>query len=133
MTSSTAFDAKTAAAAPDATAPDGSQVRLLCATERGSTALFTLPGGAVARAVMHRTVDEIWYVLSGEGRLWREFGGREEIIALAAGISATIPVGTRFQFRNDGASPLHILGVTMPPWPGDAEVLPAVGPWPANP
>ena len=130
MTSSTAFDAKTKAETPDAIAPDGSEVRLLCATKRGSTALFTLPPGAIARAVLHRTVEEIWYVIGGEGRLWREFGGGGEIIALAAGISATIPAGTRFQFRNDGATPLDIVGVTMPPWPGDGEVLPTDGLWP---
>lgn len=132
MTSSTDFDAKAAAAAPDAIAPDGSEVRLLCATGSGSMAMFTLPPGAVARAVLHRTVEEIWYVISGQGRLWREFGARDEIIALAAGISATIPAGTRFQFRNDGAAPLDIVGVTMPPWPGDGEALPTDGPWPTQ-
>lgn len=132
MMPSTAFDAKTKAVAPDAIAPDGSEVRLLCATGRASTAVFTLPPGAVARAVSHRTVEEIWYVIEGRGRLWRELDGREEIIALAAGISATIPVGARFQFRNDGVTPLHILGATMPPWPGGGEAMPTDGPWPPH-
>jgi mannose-6-phosphate isomerase-like protein (cupin superfamily) len=45
-----------------AMAPDGSEVRILSRTARGSMALFTLPPGAVAKAVMHRTVDELWYV-----------------------------------------------------------------------
>lgn len=54
------FQTRQAAAAPDAIAPDGSEVRLLCAGPRGSMALFTLPPGAVARAVVHRTVEELW-------------------------------------------------------------------------
>ena len=133
MTASTAFDARRPAAAPDAIAPDGSEVRVLCATEGGSMALFTLLPGAVARAVAHRTVAEIWYVIAGRGRLWRQFAGRDEIVTLAASLSATIPTGARFQFRNDdGAAPLEILAVTMPPWPGEGEAAPVEGPWTAT-
>ena len=38
---------------PDAIAPDGSEVRLLAATPRGSMAHFELPGGRVSAAVAH--------------------------------------------------------------------------------
>ena len=57
----TDFCARRAAAMPDATAPDGSEVRLLCATARGSMALFTLAPRMVSRAVAHRSVEEIGY------------------------------------------------------------------------
>jgi mannose-6-phosphate isomerase-like protein (cupin superfamily) len=114
----------------DTLAPDGSEVRILCATGRGSMAHFRLPPGAVSRAVAHRTVEEVWYVLAGTGRLWRRLDDGAEVTALAAGVSATIPAGAQFQFRNDGGGPLDIVAVTMPPWPGMAEADPVVGPGP---
>jgi mannose-6-phosphate isomerase-like protein (cupin superfamily) len=116
-------------ASADATAPDGSEVRILCATGRGSMAHFRLLPGAVSRAVAHRTVEEIWYVVAGGGRLWRRFGDAAEVTALAPGIAATIPLGAHFQFRNDGAAPLDIVAVTMPPWPDMAEAYAVAGPW----
>src|SRR5438874_13349187 len=98
--SSTAFDTKRVAGAADVIATDGSEVRVLCATARGSMARFTLLPGMVSRAVAHRTIEEIWYVTRGRGRMWRQRDGREEITDIAAGISVTIPLGTHFQFRN---------------------------------
>lgn len=115
--------------APLVTAPDGSAVRVLAATTRGSTALFTLPAHAIAHAVAHRTVEEIWYVVAGSGRLWRRLGDAEGIVELRPGLSVTLPVGMMFQFRCDGAVPLVVFGVTMPPWPGAAEAYPVSGPW----
>ena len=55
----------------DAIAPDGSEVRILARVDRGSAAHFQLDAGYVAQAVMHRTIDEIWYFLSGDGEFWR--------------------------------------------------------------
>jgi mannose-6-phosphate isomerase-like protein (cupin superfamily) len=123
---------KLLAAAPEAIAPDGSEVRLLCATARGSVAHFRLPAGAVSKAVAHRTVEEIWYVIAGSGRLWRRLNHRDEVTPLAPGASATIPTGAHFQFRNDGASSLDILAVTLPPWPGEDEAYAVAGIWPAT-
>jgi mannose-6-phosphate isomerase-like protein (cupin superfamily) len=93
---------------------------------------FALPPGAVSKAVAHKTVEEIWYVVAGAGRLWRGRDSAEEIVGLAAGLSLTIPVGTRFQFRNDGDAPLQIVAATVPPWPGDGEAFAAKGPWTAT-
>ena len=115
---------------PDVIAPDGSEVRVLCRTDRGSMAHFTLPAGAVAKAVTHRTIDEIWYVLSGRGRMWRrDESGREEVVELRAGVSLTIPQGTHFQFRADD-TPLTAIGTAMPPWASDDEAYAVEGPWP---
>jgi mannose-6-phosphate isomerase-like protein (cupin superfamily) len=127
---SIAFATKTRAAAPDAIAPDGSEVRVLCATARGSMAVFTLAAGAVAKAVAHRIVEEIWYVVGGTGRLWRKTGDTEDITDLRPGTSIVIPVATHFQFRNDGPGPLDIVAVTMPPWPGAEEAEIGAGKWP---
>jgi mannose-6-phosphate isomerase-like protein (cupin superfamily) len=115
--------------AADVLAPDGSEVRILCQTGRGSMAHFTLAPGAIAKAVAHRTIDEIWYVISGRGRTWRRHGDREEIVEMRAGLSLTIPLGTQFQFRADGDAPLTAVGVAMPPWPSEDEAYVVEGPW----
>ena len=118
--------------ASDATAPDGSEVRVLCATPRGSMALFTLAPGAIAKAVAHRTVEEIWYVTRGRGQMWRKSGEREEIAEIGAGVSLSIPCGTHFQFRCDGTTPVEAVAVTIPPWPGEDEAYVVAGPWEAT-
>jgi mannose-6-phosphate isomerase-like protein (cupin superfamily) len=123
------FATRQIAEAADAIAPDGSEVRILCQTGRGSMAHFTLVPGAIAKAVTHRTVDEVWYVLSGRGRMWRRHGDREEVVEMRAGLSLTIPLGTHFQFRADGGAPLAAVGVTMPPWPGEDEACVVEGFW----
>jgi mannose-6-phosphate isomerase-like protein (cupin superfamily) len=128
----TALAARTLGAAADVIAPDGCEVRILAATERGSMAHFTLGSGAVARAVAHRTVEEVWYFLSGRGRMWRRLGQQEETVEVAPGFSLAIPLGTRFQLRNDGDQPLTAVAVTMPPWPGEDEAYFVDGPWPAS-
>ncbi len=126
------FDTKTLNPAPDVMAPDGSEVRILCRVAGGSMAHFSLAPGAVSKPVAHRTVEEMWFVISGRGRMWRRLGERAETVDLAPGVSITIPVGTRFQFRCDGAEPLAAVGVTMPPWPGMDEAYGVEGVWPAT-
>ena len=116
----------------DAIAPDGCEVRILARTPRGGMAHFALGPGQVSRAVAHRTVEEVWYFLAGRGRMWRRYGDEESIVEVAPGVSLSIPLGTRFQLRNDGAEPLAAVAVTMPPWPGDAEAYFVDGRWPAT-
>jgi mannose-6-phosphate isomerase-like protein (cupin superfamily) len=127
--SSTAFDTKRIGAAPDVIATDGCEVRVLCATPRGGMAVFTLAPGMVAKAVAHRTIEEIWYVVRGRGRIWRKSADRQEVTELAAGISVSIPSGTQFQVRCDGEEPLEAVAATMPPWPGDGEATIVAGKW----
>jgi mannose-6-phosphate isomerase-like protein (cupin superfamily) len=90
---------------------------------------FELAPNQVATAVTHRTVEEIWYFLSGRGQMWRKQGERDEIVDVYPGVSLTIPLGTHFQFRNLGHESLAAVGVTMPPWPGDGEAIPVEGRW----
>ena len=123
------YETKTLGPAVDAIAPDGTAVRLLLSLAGGSMAHFELPAGAVSHAVTHRTVEEIWFVLSGRGSIWRRQDDLERTDTLAPGTSLTIPVGTAFQFRAEAGSPLTFVAITMPPWPGMDEALPAPGPW----
>jgi mannose-6-phosphate isomerase-like protein (cupin superfamily) len=124
------FCTRRAAATADAIAPDGSEVRILCAVPRGGMALFTLAPGMVSKAVAHRSVEEIWYFTQGRGRMWRRSETREEIVEIGPGLSIAIPLGTRFQFRCDGDEPIEAVGVTMPPWPGKDEAYVVEGLWP---
>ena len=108
--------------APVVTAPDGSTVRVLLATERGSMARFELEPGRTSLAVRHRTVEEIWTIVEGRGEMWRRASdGGESIVALEPGVCLVIPVGTSFQFRSTAAARLAAIAVTMPPWPGADE------------
>ena len=122
------FQTKALPDLPDVTAPDGSDVRLLVSSDRGSMAHFSLAPGAISAAVCHRTVEELWFITAGDGQMWRSADGVEEIIDLVPGISLTIPVGTSFQFRA-GRSLLEAVAVTMPPWPGMDEAYAVDGPW----
>ena len=123
------FQTRERAEAPDVMAPDGSEVRLLAQCSRGSMAQFTLPPGAVSKAVAHRSVEEVWFVIRGTGRMWLKLAGEEETISLRPGVSLAIPVAAHFQFRNDGTEPLDCVGVTMPPWPGMDEAFEVEGVW----
>ena len=123
------YETKSLGAAIDATAPDGTAVRLLLRLAGGSMAHFELPAGAVSHAVTHRTVEEIWFVVSGRGAIWRRQGDVESIDPLGPGTSLTIPLGTAFQFRAEGGFALAFLAITMPPWPGMDAALPVHGPW----
>ena len=123
------YETKTLGEGVDATAPDGTAVRLLLSLAGGSMAHFELPAGAVSHAVTHRTVEEIWFVLGGRGSIWRRQEDVERIDPLAPGTSLTIPLGTAFQFRAEAGSALAFVAITLPPWPGMDEALPTPGPW----
>jgi mannose-6-phosphate isomerase-like protein (cupin superfamily) len=123
------FESKRISGLPDAIAPDGSEVRVLCQLPRGGLALFTLPPNTVSRAVAHHTVEEVWYIFSGFGQMWRKLGHDEGTIELGPGVSLTIPTGTYFQFRCNGPEPLTAIGATMPPWPGESEAFFVEGNW----
>lgn len=124
-----AFETKHLSREPDAIAPDGSEVRVLCQVPRGSMAQFSLPPGAVSKPVAHRTVEEVWYFVSGHGRMWRRLGAHEDVVEVGPGASISIPAGTSFQFYSDGSETLVAIGVTMPPWPGEAEAYEVEGRW----
>lgn len=116
----------------DAVAPDGSDVRVLLALTGGGMAHFELPARATSKAIRHRSVEEIWLFLSGQGEMWRQQDARGEVVPVGRGDCITIPKGTHFQFRSLSDEPLSAVGVTMPPWPGEHEAIPVPGPWSAQ-
>jgi mannose-6-phosphate isomerase-like protein (cupin superfamily) len=125
----TPFQTLHAADALQVQAPDGSAVQVLLSLAGGSMATFTLQPGQVSAAVTHRTVEELWYLVSGRGRMWRRDAAQESVTELAPGLCLSVPLGTAFQFRNDGDAPLLAVAVTMPPWPGEGEAVVVEGAW----
>lgn len=124
------FTTTTPADAYDVLAPDGSEIRFLATLGGASAVHCTLPAGSVSKAVTHRTVEEVWYFVSGTGEVWRKEGETEEVTAVEPGMCLTIPLGTDFQFRADDAGPLVFFIVTLPPWPGEDEAVPVEDHWP---
>ena len=114
------------------TAPDGSGIRELARLGSGSMAHGCLAPGSVSRAICHRTVEEIWFVLGGSAEIWRRLGDLESIETIQAGVSLTIPVGARFQFRTAGDEPFIFIMCTMRPWSGSDEAVHVQGIWPTT-
>ncbi|WP_299495380.1 cupin domain-containing protein [uncultured Shewanella sp.] len=73
------------------------------------------------KAVVHATVDEFWYVLKGQGEIWRNNGLKSKVTKLVAGTAIDIASGTVFQYRNIANEELTFLCITMPSWPNDTE------------
>ena len=111
---------------PDAVAPDGSDIHFLVTdARRASLVEVRLAAGRATRPVRHRTVEEIWYFLEGEGRVWRRPPEGEGLITeVRPGAVLRIPTGWAFQFQAGRAGELRFLCYTSPPWPGDQEAEP---------
>lgn len=128
----TAWQRQDLPARPDYLAPDTSEIRLLLECPAGGVAHCSLPGSATSSAVRHRTVDEIWYVLGGEGEMCLAEQGKEEVVPLRKDTCVVLPVGVAFQFRSRGSGALDILIGTFPRWPGPEEAIPVAGHWPTD-
>jgi mannose-6-phosphate isomerase-like protein (cupin superfamily) len=107
---------------PDTIAPDGSRIFLRVTDARQASLVeVRLPARAVSLPVRHRTVEEIWYVLAGRGRVWRQAPGEPGgAVEVEPGSVLVIPTGWAFQFAAADAE-LRFLCYTSPPWPGDDE------------
>jgi mannose-6-phosphate isomerase-like protein (cupin superfamily) len=120
---------------PDAIAPDGSEIRFLVppptdrlaetpepdrSARRASLVEVRLAAGRSSTPVRHRTVEELWYVLAGRGRLRRTPpGGALREDPLQPGVAVVISTGWVFAFAAE--TDLRFLCHTAPPWPGDDE------------
>lgn len=114
---------------PDGKSPAGAEIRLLMESDTGNMIHGSVPAGQTNRAVVHVTVNEFWYVLEGQGEIWRKDHEQERVTKLVLGISIDIPVGTAFQYRNVGTDFLRFICVTMPKWPGHQESTYVEGIW----
>ena len=116
----------------DAIAPDSSEIRLLVGESQGasksSLVEVTLGAGEVSRPVRHLTVEEVWYVLEGAGKVWRCPPDADpetvRLVDVSPGDSLVIPTGWSFQFSVGNNGSLRFLCHTTPPWPGEGEAVP---------
>jgi mannose-6-phosphate isomerase-like protein (cupin superfamily) len=115
---------------PDAVAPDGSEISYLVGdARRASLVEVRLRAGETSLPVRHRTVEEIWYFLTGEGVVWRRPPPGEGVPVVDEvwpGRTLVIPTGWAFQFQAGPGADLRFLCFTSPPWPGDDEAEPAL-------
>lgn len=111
---------------PDAIAPDGSEITFLITDARQASLVeVRLAAGSTSKPVRHLTVEEIWYFIAGEGKVWRAPPeGRPLIDDVGPGRVLVIPTGWAFQFQAGPDSDLRFLCYTSPPWPGDDEAVP---------
>jgi len=116
----------------DATSPAGADIRYIMDGSTGNMIHSTVRPGQINRATIHATVSEFWYILGGRGQIWRRSATGEKITDLRNGVAIDIPVGTAFQYRCNGNTPLKFICITMPPWPGDDEATHLDGPWQAT-
>lgn len=116
---------------PDVIAPDGSEIRLLPPLQNPAASVVhcALPSGRTSKAISHKTVEEVWFFLSGTGEVWRRLESEESVTPVRAGQSLNIPLGAKFQFRNTGNDVLKLVIVTAPPWPGEDEARSESGFW----
>lgn len=113
----------------DTTSPAGANVRLLAGNETGGMIHSTVPPFQTNRAVVHSTVNELWYVLEGHGEIWRKNGNESSITTLTPGVSIELRKSTKFQYRNVSNSDLKFVCITIPAWPGEEEATYIEGIW----
>ena len=114
---------------PDAKSPEGADIRFMMDGERGNMIHSTVPPHQINKATVHATVSEFWYVLEGQGEIWRDNGTESPVTALTPGTAIDIPAGTDFQYRNVSDADLKFICISMPPWPGDSEATYVKGIW----
>jgi mannose-6-phosphate isomerase-like protein (cupin superfamily) len=77
--------------------------------------------------VRHRTVEEIWYVVAGAGKVWRRNPANRSDdtvpFDVVPGDALTISTGWEFQFSASDDADLRFICYTSPPWPGDQEAI----------
>src|SRR5262245_28778238 len=113
----------------DVLAPDGSEIRLLAEVSGGSTVHCTLPSGSVTQAVRHRTVEETWFFLSGDGVVSRTSGGPVVVVHVHAAAALAVPPGGDYKFRTVRDQALTSVITIMPAWLGEDEAVAIDGVW----
>jgi mannose-6-phosphate isomerase-like protein (cupin superfamily) len=112
-------------------AQDGSRYDGLLGTTNCWLSDCLLRPHATTRAVRHLAHDELWYVRSGRGEVWRSYREREEVVTVETGTCLTIPALTAFQFRTE-SDELGFLILQAPPWPDRPGFEYVAGYWPVS-
>ena len=115
---------------PVSIAPDGLEVRVASLTNNGQVSEFRLAPDTTGDAIKHKTVTELWFLVSGHGTVWLGSHNNGEPKVMQAGEYFVVPPETEFQVRNDHLDQwLKFIALTMPSFPGDGEVIKVPGYW----
>ena len=101
---------------PDSASPGGTEIRYLIKSSLGDLTHATCPERQVAPVHKLLGLHEAYYVLAGNGEIWRRTDDREGITALRPGRWVEMPAGTEFQFRAGRDAALVLLVIVMPSW-----------------
>ena len=109
---------------PAFTTLDGSEIRELLAhrnssIRKQSLAEARLPAGAATTPHFHPRTEEIYYILSGTGRM--QIGNESRPVS--PGDAIAIPPGMRHQIKNTGSAVLKFLCCCAPGYEHDDTVL----------
>jgi mannose-6-phosphate isomerase-like protein (cupin superfamily) len=109
---------------PPFTTKDGSQIRSILDASNSpvrnqSLAEATLPPGASTAAHRHPKSEEIYYILSGRGRMTVDAESRN----VKPNDAILIPPGVRHELVNTGTAPLVFLCCCSPPYSHDDTVI----------
>jgi mannose-6-phosphate isomerase-like protein (cupin superfamily) len=102
---------------PNAESPDGSaEIRHILTSPAGDLTHAVCRAGYTAAVHHLPELDEAYYVLAGEGEIWRATDDTEFVTALRPGRWVGMPAGTRFQYRADRGTTLVFLVMVLPSW-----------------
>lgn len=82
----------------DYLAPDGSEIRLLISSSLASLDHLIVKPKTVSRAGYHKSVQEKWYIIRGEGKIWLKKYNQEQIIKLEPGFLFRLILMSIFSF-----------------------------------
>jgi mannose-6-phosphate isomerase-like protein (cupin superfamily) len=118
---------------PDAVSPDGSaDIRYLLKSPQGDVTHAVCRTGQVAPTHHLPELDEAYYVLAGEGEIWRATPSREAVTSLRPGRWVQMPAGMKFQYRANKGSSLVLLVMVLPSWRPELFHTVPGGRWPAE-
>ena len=121
-------------AAPDSVSPDGgAEIRHLVVSPRGDLTHAVCLAGSTSGVHRLPELDEGYFVLSGEGEIWRQSDEREAVTKLLPGRWVAMPAGMRFQYRANGGSNVVFLVVVLPSWREDLFHVVEGGRWTPGP
>ena len=99
---------------PDRDSPSGTTgIRLLLSFDEGDIVHATVEPDKPSKPAILRGMGELFYVLEGEGSLWRATGDLEDVVPLRPRQCVTLPPGIEYQYRATGA-PMKFLVATAP-------------------
>jgi mannose-6-phosphate isomerase-like protein (cupin superfamily) len=110
---------KDLAGRPNYTSPAGvAEIRLLPSFPTGELAHARIVSRQPSRSARLVGVGELFYVLSGEGELWRRTGGLSDVSQLVPRRCVSLPPGIDYQYRVSGGT-LDFIVLTAPRWKPD--------------